>query len=148
MEERSAGAVVYRDDPSGRRYLLLVNAKRWDFPKGGIEKGETEPDTALREVREETGISGLELLPGFRHVVEYFYKRDGKTIHKRVFFYLGRAGDDKVRISDEHQGFGWYGYKDALQRTSYENSKRVLEAAEVFLNSDLRAAPAGASGKA
>lgn len=145
MEERSAGAVVFRDGPSGRKYLLLVNAKRWDFPKGGIEDGETEPVTALREVKEETGISSLELLPGFRHVVEYFYKRDGKTVHKSVSYFLGKAGNEKVRISSEHQGYGWYAYKDAVRRTSYENSRRVLEFAETYLSGGPRAALGGAS---
>jgi len=54
MEERSAGAVVYRRTSRGRIFLLLQNAGRWDFPKGRVEKGETEAQTVLREVEEET----------------------------------------------------------------------------------------------
>ena len=51
VEERSAGSVVYRESDEGRIYLLLQNSGRWDFPKGRVEKGESEVQTVLREVR-------------------------------------------------------------------------------------------------
>ena len=135
MDERSAGAVVFRDTPGGRRYLLLQNAGRWDFPKGGVEKGESELQTVLREVGEETGLKDIELVPGFRKVIEYFYRRDGKNIHKQVVYMLARTGEEKVKISFEHQGFGWFGYHEALERASYDNSKMTLEEAEKFQRS-------------
>jgi len=133
MEERSAGAVVYRNGDEGRIYLLLQNAGRWDFPKGGVEKGESEVDTVMREVEEETGLTDLEIVPGFRKVIEYFYRRNGKNIHKQVTYLLGETKEERVKISFEHQGFGWFPYGEALDRASYDNSKVTLKEAEQFL---------------
>jgi len=136
MEERSAGAVVFRDGSGGREYLLLLNAGRWDFPKGGMEKGESELQTVMREVKEETGLKSLEIVPGFRRVIEYFYKRETKNVHKQVVYLLARTTDDKVKISFEHQGFGWFSYADAVKKASYGNSKITLEAAEAFIGGE------------
>jgi bis(5'-nucleosidyl)-tetraphosphatase len=133
VEEKSAGAVVFRDTGDGRQYLLLQNAGRWDFPKGGVEKGESETETVMREVKEETGLPEFKLIPGFRRVIEYFYRRDGKNIHKQVIYMLARTSEDEVRISSEHQGFGWFSYHDAIEKASYDNSKRTLSEAEKFI---------------
>ena len=133
MEERSAGAVVFRKDGERRMFLLLQNAGRWDFPKGGMEKGETELQTVVREVKEETGLQAIKLVPGFRKVIAYFYRRDGKNIHKQVVYLLASTDEEKVKISFEHQGFGWFSYVEALERASYENSKLTLTEAEKFL---------------
>jgi bis(5'-nucleosidyl)-tetraphosphatase len=133
MEERSAGAVVYRDTPKGRVYLLLQNAGRWDFPKGGVEEGESELQTVLREVEEETGLNDIKVLPGFRKVIEYFYRRDGKNVHKQVVYLLASTASDKVKISFEHQGYGWFPYHDAMKKASYNNSKVTLTEAERFI---------------
>ena len=133
MEERSAGAVVFRGTPAGRLYLLLHNAGRWDFAKGGVEKGESELDTVLREVEEETGLNDLDILPGFRKEIEYFYRRDGKNIHKQVVYLLASTRSEKVKISFEHQGYGWFRYPEALQKASYNNSKITMAEAERFI---------------
>ena len=133
MEERSAGAVVYRETEKGRLYLLLQNAGRWDFPKGGVEKGESELQTVRREVEEETGLGNIEIVPGFRKVIEYFYRRDGKNIHKQVVYVLAKTDDEAVKISFEHQGFGWFPYREALERASYDNSTLTLAEAEKYV---------------
>ncbi len=151
MDERSAGAVVFRDTLAGRRYLLLQNAGRWDFPKGGVEKGESELQTVLREVSEETGLSDLEMIPGFRKVIEYFYRREGKNIHKQVVYLLARTKEENVKISFEHQGFAWFPYQEALERASYDNSKMTLKDAEEFVENGRRSprtGPGGAAGPA
>jgi len=133
MEERSAGAVLYRETKNGRLYLLLQNGGRWDFPKGGVEKGESELQTVMREVEEETGLTDLTVVPGFRKVIEYFYRRDGKNIHKQVVYRLAVTGVDDVKISFEHQGFGWFPYEEALEKASYDNSKATLSEAEEYI---------------
>lgn len=132
MEERSAGAVVFREAPTGRMYLLLQNGGRWDFPKGGVEKGEKELDTVLREVEEETGLKDVRIVPGFRKVIEYFYRREGKNIHKQVVYLLASTKNEKVKISFEHQGYGWFPYAAALKKASYENSRVTMAEAERF----------------
>jgi 8-oxo-dGTP pyrophosphatase MutT (NUDIX family) len=133
MEERSAGAVVVNEN-GGRRYILLLNAGKWDFPKGNMEKGETELQTVLREVMEETGLKDLKVLDGFRRVIEYFYRREGKNVHKRVVYFLAETSTERITISHEHQGFGWFSYQEALKKASYDNSKATLKEAEWFLN--------------
>lgn len=136
MEERSAGAVVFRKGPAGRQYLLLQNAGRWDFPKGNVEEGESELQTVLREVREETGLPEISIVPGFRKVIEYFYRRDGNNVHKQVVYLLASTSSEKVKISFEHQGFGWFPYHEALDRATYGNSKMTLTEADRFLRTN------------
>lgn len=137
MEERSAGAVVFRTPKKGTRlYILLLNAGRWDFPKGNMEDGETELQTVIREVGEETGLKGITIVPRFRKVIEYFYRRNGKNIHKQVVYLLAETADDKVKISFEHQGFGWFTYSKAVARASYDNTKMLLAEANRFLSGD------------
>jgi bis(5'-nucleosidyl)-tetraphosphatase len=133
MEERSAGAVVYRDSAKGRMYLLLQNAGRWDFPKGGVEKGESELQTVLREVKEETSLNNLKIVHGFRKVIEYFYRRNGKNVHKQVVYLLAVTEDETVKISFEHQGYGWFEFREALDKASYDNSKVTLSEAEKYI---------------
>ncbi len=134
MEEKSAGAVVYRTANTGNRvYLLLLNLGRWDFPKGNMETSETELQTAIREVGEETGLHELVIRPGFRRVIEYFYRRGGKNIHKHVIYLLAETKTGDVKISSEHQAYGWFPYNEAIARASYDNSKKLLHEAEGFL---------------
>jgi bis(5'-nucleosidyl)-tetraphosphatase len=141
VEERSAGAVVFRQTAEGRRYLLLQNAGRWDFPKGNMEEGESELQTVLREVGEETGLKDINIVPGFRKAIEYFYRRDGKNVHKQVVYLLAQTDEEAVKISFEHQGSGWYAYREALETATYDNSKMILAEAERFL----KASPVGES---
>ena len=134
MEERSAGAVIFRgSSKESRSYLLLLNASHWDFPKGNREAGESELQTVLREVAEETGLTGISVIPGFRRAIEYYYRREGKNVHKQVVYLLARTEAGDVRISDEHQGSGWFRYDEAVQRASFDNSKATLVEAEEYL---------------
>jgi 8-oxo-dGTP pyrophosphatase MutT (NUDIX family) len=153
MQERSAGAVVFKES-NGRSYLLLMNREKWDFPKGNMEEGETELQTVLREVGEETGLKQVSIVPGFRRVIEYFYRREGKNVRKRVTYLLARTDEGEVTISAEHQGFGWFTYAEAMERASYDNSKATLREAEKFMregepsDKPVRSPLAGASRRA
>ena len=124
-DEVSAGAVVfYRGDAV--EYLLLHYASgHWDFPKGNIEPGETPEQTALREIKEETGLD-VKLVPGFREEVEYVYSRGGRRVRKKVIFFLAEAPSKEVRLSWEHVGYAWLLFDQALARLTYESSRRVL----------------------
>ncbi|MDA4125381.1 MAG: bis(5'-nucleosyl)-tetraphosphatase [Thaumarchaeota archaeon] len=133
VDEHSAGAVVFRDGADGRRYLLLQNGGRWDFPKGNREEGEGELQTVLREVAEETGLTDVSVIPGFRKVIEYFYRRGGKDVHKQVIYLLASTNSENIKISFEHQGFAWFSFSDAIKRASYDNSKMTLKEADGFL---------------
>jgi 8-oxo-dGTP pyrophosphatase MutT (NUDIX family) len=136
MEERSAGAVVFREANPSRVYLLLeYPAGHWDFPKGNIEKGEAPMETMVREVREETGLKHIRVVEGFEHVIEYYYNRGGKRVHKQVTFFLAEASDrnENVALSFEHRQFAWKSFDEALKVVSYQNSRRLLRAAEELL---------------
>ena len=135
QKERSAGAVIFSKDTQ-RKYLLLHYSEgHWDFPKGHIEKGESEEQTALREIKEETGITGITFIGGFKENLHYFYTFNKAPIFKSVVFYLAQADKADVILSFEHIGFVWLPYKEALIRLTYKNAKEILKNAETFLDS-------------
>jgi 8-oxo-dGTP pyrophosphatase MutT (NUDIX family) len=116
------------------QYLLLqYGGGHWDYVKGQIEPDEIEKDTAMREIKEETGIVNAHLVKDFREEIRYFYKREGKTIYKEVVFFLVEARESRVTISYEHVGFIWLDYKEALAKLTFNNAKNVLEKAHEFL---------------
>lgn len=127
--EKSAGAIVYRTEGSKKLYLLLhYEEGHWDFPKGHVEKGESEEETIRREVREETGIKDI-VFEDFRESIHYFYKREGKTIFKEVVFRLASTREKDVKLSFEHVGYKWLSYEEALSQLTYDNAKELLKKA-------------------
>lgn len=129
--ERSAGAVVFHEDEEGSLLFLLLQygPGHWDFPRGNMEKGESEEDTAVREVREETGLTGLRFVPGFREEVTWYYRREGKTIRKTASYLLAESPYQEVTLSWEHQGYAWLPYEEARKRVTFDNAKRTLRKA-------------------
>ncbi|HEX7032214.1 MAG TPA: NUDIX domain-containing protein [Nitrososphaera sp.] len=135
VDERSAGAVVfYLEGTAEPEYLLLhYTASHWDFPKGNIEAGENEKQAAIREIREETGITDIEFLEGFRMKIDYKYRHGHRLVHKEVVLFLARTRTKQVTLSHEHIGFAWKKFDDALQQLSYRNAKNLLSAARHYL---------------
>jgi len=131
MQEKSAGIVVVND---GKFLLLLYDAGHWDFPKGHIEKDESSEQAALRELKEETGISDAEILPGFAESIHYFFKKEGRLVSKDVVFFAARTKTSDVKLSFEHKDFIWLPFNDALAKLTYKNAKEVLRKVEVFLS--------------
>lgn len=139
--EKSVGAVLFRRHEGKAKYLLLHYVSgHWDFPKGHIEKGETEIETLRREVEEETGITDLKIIPGFVGGVHYYYRAKGEerekrkkqgvktSILKKVTYYLAETQTvDVTTDSHEHQGYEWLEYDEACERITFDNSKRMLK---------------------
>jgi bis(5'-nucleosidyl)-tetraphosphatase len=132
-KETSAGVVVFYQDPKTktREYLLLnyIN-KHWDFPKGHIELHETPIETVIREIKEETNLK-IKIIEGFEKKVSYNFKDKGEFVYKEVIFYLAKANSKKVILSEEHRGYVWLPYYDALKLITF--NKNILKAAEIFL---------------
>ena len=134
MEERSAGAVLFRRDNHVEMFLLLrYPAGHWDYPKGNIEKGEQELETVHREIKEETGIEEVVIIDGFKKIIEYNYKRDSALVHKKVSYYVAECHTSMVTISFEHLGYVWLGYEAAMKKLTFKNARTVLAAAYEFL---------------
>lgn len=127
--------VLFHDEAgAGREYLLLhYPTGHWDFAKGHVEKDEEDLATALREAREETGLSDVRILSNFRHEFEYWYRHHQTPIQKHVTWFLGKVETKQVKISHEHQGYEWLPYAKAVERVTYANAKDLLRRAEEFL---------------
>jgi len=137
-EQKSAGIVLFRND-SGKNEFLLLNYPQghWDFIKGKVEEGETPHETALRETKEETGISDIEFIDDFEESVEYDFRFKKENIHKKVIFFLAKTNEKKITLSHEHNDFVWLEYDDALKKTTFRNAKNVLSKTNEFLSSTI-----------
>ena len=131
--ERSCGVVLIN---SGRVLLLQHTSRKseghWDFPKGHMEEGETEGETALRELKEETGISNIEFLKDFRKTIAYTFSLENRKIRKEVVFFLATTSVNKVNLSYEHADCGWFDFESALKRLTYNNARSILQNAIEF----------------
>jgi len=133
FNEKSCGAIVFTKN-AGINYLLLrYEAGHWDFVKGNVEPNESEKDTVIRELKEETSIVDAQFIDGFREKIAYFYRRQGATIHKEVVFFIIEAHSEKVELSYEHVGYDWLDYQHAMEKLTFKNAKNVLQNAHEFL---------------
>jgi len=134
--QKSAGIVLFRNDSDKNEFLLLNYPQgHWDFVKGKIEQNETSHETALRETKEETGITNIEFIDGFEESVEYDFRFKKENIHKKVIFFLAKTNEKNIKLSHEHNDYLWLEYSDALKKTTFENAKNVLTKANEFLSS-------------
>ena len=137
-EQKSAGIVLFRNDSDKNEFLLLNYPQgHWDFVKGKIEQNETSHETALRETKEETGITNIEFVDGFEESVEYDFRFKKEDIHKKVIFFLAKTNEKNIKLSHEHNDYLWLEYNDALKKTTFENAKNVLTKANEFLLSTI-----------
>lgn len=132
MREFSAGIVIYRRHEGEVKFLLLYHGRSyWNFPKGKLEAGERSFKAALREVKEETGINqkDLDFRDYFKVSDVYSFIQEGKRIQKRVDFYLAYSNTRYVRVSPEHEGYGWFLYRDAVKILKHKNLRDTLKKA-------------------
>lgn len=134
IEETSAGIVLFRKENSKILFLLLhYPSGHWDFVKGKIEKDETNHQTALRETKEETGITDVTLIENFEEWIKYNFQFQGELVHKKVVFFLGETKKKEISISHEHLDYVWLNYVDAMEKTTFDNAKTVLTKAYSFI---------------
>ncbi|HEX9037260.1 MAG TPA: NUDIX hydrolase [Ktedonobacterales bacterium] len=138
----SAGGVVFQQAAaSGGIEIALVGRAHdhvWALPKGTPHEGETREMTALREVREESGLETR--IVGEVGAIEYVFTRKGRTVNKQVFHYLMIATGGALDAHDhEYDEARWFAYDEALRTLTYENERDIARRAAPLIRSWLAA---------
>ena len=127
-QEKSCGAVV--TDTNGRYLVIQQVQGHWCFPKGHTENNETEAETALREIREETGYD-VELLDGFRYTLSY---SPAPGIMKEVVYFAAQLKGGSGRNQEEEvSAIYWMDPEEVRNCITYENDRNLFEAVYAFL---------------
>jgi len=138
IEETSAGIVLFRKEDSKILFLLLnYPSGHWDFIKGKMEKGESTHETAIRETKEETGITDITFLENFEEWIKYDFQYQGELVRKKVVFFLAETKTNEVMISHEHLDYTWMDYNRSMEKTTFDNAKTVLTRAQTLLTKTL-----------
>ena len=132
-QEKSCGAIVFTRQEGQLLYVLVQEASgAYSFPKGHMECGETEMQTALREIREETGLQPV-FLGGFRETEEYDL-REKPGVRKQVVYFLAEFREEPlVPRPGEITEVRLFPYEEAMKRLSGAGTRRVLAAAGRWL---------------
>lgn len=131
-QEKSCGAVIFRKHHGNTELLLIkhTNGGHWSFPKGHVEPGETEAQTALREVREETGLE-VQIDTSFREVVSYSPRKD--TI-KNVVYFLAWVKSKEIRPQPEEVSqVKWVEISLAPKWLSYDNDRQLVSRVKAII---------------
>lgn len=138
IKETSAGIVLYRKENTKNLFLLLhYPSGHWDFVKGKMEKNETTHETAIRETKEETGITDIVFAENFEEWIEYNFKYQGELVQKKVVFFLAETKTKEIKISHEHSGYVWMDYNTSMEKTTFDNAKTILTKAEKLISDTL-----------
>ncbi len=139
IHERSAGVIPYRvEGDKGLAFLVLYSATvrnpraKWEFPKGGMESGESTRETAAREFHEETGLVEWSFRDGFEKSLSYTYIRRGRKVVKTVTYYLAEVRDTSSltcsaeHVEDPHGHWHQWGSFDQISRLLYHAKIRQV----------------------
>ena len=119
-KEKSCGCIILDNN-----MVLLVkhNAGHWDFPKGHVENNETEEQTAIREVKEETNIY-VEIIPGYRYVIQYSPK---ENVIKDVVFFIAKKISNNIKAQESEISIvEWVDIDTAFTQITHTDSKKLL----------------------
>ena len=146
---KAAGAICFLQDKKKIFFLLLRSAKtgEWGPPKGHTADGETEIETASREIFEEAGVHRASFIPGFREALHYTVEKKGKQMSKETVLFLCRLDSDKVKISEEHTE-AHFGTLDEIEvLIPHEDLREAFRRAQTFIQTPPKKARGGkASG--
>lgn len=131
-KEKSCGAIVYRKYHGNTEILLIKHVKSgyWSFPKGHMEEGETEVETAEREILEETAIEVF-IDDGFRETVNFSPRRD---TFKEVVYFVAKAKNYNFEPQkDEIAEIKWVEIGQAQSFLTFDNDKMIVSKAKAFI---------------
>ena len=133
--EKSCGFVVYRESEGVREYLLVsaLNGK-YGFPKGHVERGETEYETAVRELKEETNLE-VRAIDGFRIQIEYRLPQKRDTMKRCVYFLGEYTEGELIRQEEEILDAVFVTFEKAMAMIPFANAKSVLQEADAYIDS-------------
>lgn len=132
LYEKSCGAVMYTISEGVRKYILITNISgHIGFPKGHVEKGENERQTALREIYEETGIH-TDIIDGFRETYNYLING---FIRKKAVYFLAPFDESNIRMNiREISEYRLLTFDEAYKTLNFRHDKDILEKADKFVN--------------
>jgi 8-oxo-dGTP pyrophosphatase MutT (NUDIX family) len=137
VEETSAGGLVVDGSDMAARAALIGRLDRrgrlrWSLPKGHVEAGETTEDAAIREVAEETGITGRVLAP--LGTIDFWFVAEGRRIHKTVHHFLLMAQSGELSDEDvEVEQVEWVPLTQLAERLAYDDERRLVQAVPALL---------------
>jgi 8-oxo-dGTP pyrophosphatase MutT (NUDIX family) len=134
-DETSAGGIVFRLDAGQPVFLLIRDSYRnWGFPKGHLEVGEQPAAAALREVKEETGLSDLSIRSEIE-TIDWFFRFRGQLIHKVCHFFLMETAEATTcpQHAEGITACRWTRFEEAQSLVSYANAREVLRRAQEML---------------
>lgn len=131
-KEKSCGVIVIKRENEEFKILLLEHQKgHISYPKGHVEENETEEETALREVKEETNLD-VKLISGFRKVITYSPK---ENVLKDVVYFLGSPLNEEVIVQEEEiKSFKWVSFKEVFDLVTHDDDKMLLNEVISYLN--------------
>jgi 8-oxo-dGTP pyrophosphatase MutT (NUDIX family) len=130
--EKSCGAIIYQEVGGSIHFLIIKNrdGKHWGFPKGHVEAGETEEETALREVFEEVGLK-IKIVSDFRG--GFKYKVNERT-EKEIVYFLAESKSSIVKVQvEEIEEFKWCKLDEAIKVLTYNDDRRLLIESQKYL---------------
>ena len=132
MKEKSCGAVVYKKENNEFKFLLVHQSNdQYGFPKGHVEENETEIETALREIKEETNLD-VELDTDFRYQITYLVEQ--KNIMKDVVYFVATPKTfNLISQEGEIDECVWCSYEEVLEKLEFDNIKEVFEKAYNYI---------------
>ncbi|HSH31254.1 MAG TPA: NUDIX domain-containing protein [Candidatus Saccharimonadales bacterium] len=131
VREYTAGGVVYRRTASNSVDILMIQDKlgRWSIPKGHVEEGEQLEQTALREVREETGLRQLKIRDKLDKIY-FFYRKEGKLIFMTTYVFLmealGNTDALKPELGEGITAAAWFPQAEALELIEYKDTEKLF----------------------
>lgn len=151
LNEKSAGVILFRrNEQEGIQYFCLYLRKDyWNFPKGHIEQGESEEECVKRELAEETGITGIKLVDGWRQQTQFIYKETHREvpemIRKDLVLYLAEVDmNTKVNLlikegkGERINGYAWLDFKTAHKYLKFKNLREILKEADSFIEAGMK----------